>query len=480
MNKKLIISVLLLNLFLLISFFSNQTSAENQGGVVCGKILDKDSGLGVAEVLIVVEKDGEEIHNIWTDDEGGYKIVHLEQGDYTFNINPPPGYEPVDDKLVSIKKAESKEINFILIPHYDYTISGKVFQSDGKTPIQEAEIIAYNSTTNLPDGFADSNKDGSYTLDGLNPTTYILSCSSDKAAFPLEEDITLTKEKTSGVDFTAYDNFISGIVKDEKGNPIKDAKVSIQYIPTKDEIEDYNVLLMKITGQMPREVKTDKNGKYKMSSLTPGNYNIEVHSAKLKRKMKKDIIVSQDTKRANLDFTLGMTEKVSSIYGKVTKEDGITPVVDASVVIIDSNKQPASEVLKSNNEGTFRIDNLGKGTYYVGAQKKGMAMTTKKIEVKGGEIRHVKIIMTQPGSISGVVYCADKKTPAKNVKVHALKKDSGGMTITNEKGVYKIEDLRGGIYKVRAISLDKGEGVVGDIKVKANEETSSIIIYLTK
>ena len=484
MNKKLIIKVmgvLLLSLTLLISSFTNQTNAENQGGVICGEILDKDSGLGIADTLIRVEKNNEKFLTIWSNDEGDYKIANLEEGDYTLSIHPPRGYEPVDDKIVYIKQAEEKEVNFILIPHYDYVISGKVCKSDGKAPVEGAELTACNTEDNIPDGFADSKKDGTYVMDGLKPATYNLSCSSDETAFPIKKDIILTEEKTSGIDFIAYNNSISGVIKDEKGNSVKDAKVSLRYIPTIDDIQDSNILVMKMMGKISQDVKIDKNGGYKISSLTPGNYSIEIYSAKLERKMKEDIIVEQDTKRTNLDFTLGATKKVSSIYGKVTEEDGITPLSGVFIALVDSNNQPASERLDTNNEGIFKIEGLIEGIYYLGAQKNGLATVTKKIQVEGGKKRiNVTLVMNIPGSISGVIYCKDKITLAENVKVLAIGNDSGGAANTDNRGFYKINNLKEGIYEVKAISLDGKKVSVENVEVKTNKETSNISIFLTK
>ena len=358
------ISILFLISFVSIFTFIHLSNVQAQEGIIYGKVLDKDKGKGIANVWIEVKKDGEEICNIWTDDEGNYKLPSLEQGDYTFSVYSS-GYELFEDKTVSIKESEEKKVNFTLTPHYDYIISGKVYKSDGKTPVEGAELIAYNTEDNMPDGFATSSEDGSYTVKSLKPGTYNLLCISDGATFPIKKDITVSEEKTTGIDFIAYDNFISGVIKDEQGNSIKDAKVSIQYIPTKEDIKDYNIFFMKMMGQRPQEVKTDNSGRYKISSLTPGNYNIEIYSAELGRKMKEDIIINQDTKRTNLNFALGTTEKVSSIYGKVTEEDDITPVANAYVITADSNKKLAHLAFGSLKDSFYDAVNAAKKIYSI-------------------------------------------------------------------------------------------------------------------
>ncbi len=485
MMKKLIIATI--SALFLISFVFNffpisQAKVETQSGIIYGKVLDKDSGIGVEDAIIRIEKNNEEIRTMLPDNKGNYKIANLEQGDYTFSIYSSSGYELFEDKVVSIKQAEEKEVNFILIPRYDYIISGKVYKSDGKTSIEGAEIIAYNTEDNMPDGFANnSKKDGSYTVKDLKPATYNLLCSSDKAAFPIKKDITLTKEKTSGINFIAYDNFISGVVKDEKGSPVKNAKVSVQYIPTKDDIKEDEILIRTMINRLYRPLdKTDNDGRYKISSLAPGSYNIEIYSTTHGRKVKKDIVIKRDTKISELNFSLGEPEVVSSIYGKVIKDDGITPVTNAQIVLIDSNNVLVGEILEVSDKGTFKIGGLSADIYYLVIAKEGLATITEKIKIREGERKDLKIKMGKPGSISGTVYCKHKKTPVENVAVFATKDDSTGSAVTNENGFYEIEDLKEGIYTLEATSIDKGEGHIENVKVKENKETSNVNIFIDK
>ena len=389
-------------------------------------------------------------------------------------------HELFEDKTISIKKAEEKEVNFVLMPQYDYAISGKVFQSDGKTPLEGAKIRAYDSESGMPDGlFATSNKDGSYTIRGLKPATYNLLCSSDNVAFPIKGNIVLNKEKTSDINFIAYDNSISGVVKDEKGNPARDAKVSVQYIPTIDDIKDDNTLVMKMMGRLHTPlIKTDNKGKYEITSLMPGKYNIEIYSATYGRKVKKNVIIKSDTKIPELNFTLGEPETISSIYGKVTEEDSVTPITNALITLIDSKNVLVGEMLESSSKGTFEINGLNEGAYYLCVNKEGLATAIKEIKVQRGEKINIKLVMGIPGSISGTVYYKDKKTPAKNIGVFAEKNDSTGGTATDENGFFKIEDLKQGIYELQAISFDGKKASVENVEVKTNKETSNISIYL--
>jgi hypothetical protein len=475
------ISILIVVLILLIPIFINQTNAENQDGVICGKVIDKDSGIGIADTIIRIEKNSEEITTIFSDNQGNYSIVGLDEGNYVLKVLPPPGYNPVQKKVVCIKeKAELKEVNFTLIAHYDYAIEGKVYENDGKTPIEGVEVTAYNADDNMPDGLADVSKsDGTYCIRSLKPSTYNLSCSSDVKAFPIKKDVTLAEAKTSGIDFIAYNNSISGVIKDEKGNSIKDARVSVQYISNRENLENYNVLFVKMMGKISQQVRTDMSGRYKIASLTPGNYNIEIYSAKLERKKNETIIVNQDTEKTNFDFILGITEKVSSIHGKVVKDDNITPIANVFIALVNSSNQPASERLETNNEGMFKIDGLSEGVYYLGAKKNGLATIAKEIQVEGGGKKiNITLIMSMPGSISGTVYCKDKKNPAENIKVIAVGNDSGGVANTDKNGFYKIDNLKEGVYKVKAILFNGKEVIIEDVDVKANKETSVGPIYL--
>jgi len=365
----------------------------------------------------------------------------------------------------------------------DYLISGKVFQSDGKTPVEGAKVMAFRvNKDGLPDKFATSSKDGTYTMDNLEPATYNLLCLSDEAVFPIKRNVTINREKSYDINFIAYNNYISGVVKDEQGNPIKDAKVSIQYIPTKEDIRDYNFFSIRTMGKLDRKTKTNNNGEYTIKSLIPGSYYMEVYSSKYGREVKDKITIEPNTQLSKFNFVLRKTQ--ITIFGKVTEKDGITPVANAYITFIDSRGKLVGDILKSDSNGTFRIENLNEDIYLLFIKKKGLATIIRKVKLKEEKRIDLKLKMEQPGSISGTIYYKDKKTPAGYIKVHAVKKeqDSGGSAVTDEKGFYKIEDLKEGIYKVKAFSIDRKKGIVEcvkeNVKVEANKETPDIVICL--
>jgi protocatechuate 3,4-dioxygenase beta subunit len=484
MYKKLIISAISISLvisFVSIFIFVGQADTQIQDGVIYGKILDKDSGHSVPDAIVRVEKNNEEIATFFSDEKGNYTISDLDNGEYVLKIFPPPGYEMEANKVVLIENAETQRVNFTLIPHYDYYISGNVYLNNGKTPLGGAKVQAYSTKDYMPYGsVATTQKDGSYTIKGLKPSEYNLSCSSNKAHFPIQKNIILSKKKTSRINFIAYDNSIYGMIKDEKGNPVKDAVVSLQYIPNTNNTQDHASFMIRLMEQPSRVIDVDDKGEYRILSIVPGKYNIEIYSIKLKRKISDNIIIEQNT-HDNINFVLGKSEEVSSIYGRVIASGSGKALPNVAIALVDSNNQAASKRFETNNQGMFTISGLSEGIYYLSAKKDGLATMTKKIQVEGGGKKiNVILAMNMPGSISGTVYCIDKKTPAGNVKIFANNDNSLGVATTDSNGYYKIDNLEEGVYDVKAISSDARVGYEKNVRVIKGKNTSNVLLYLSK
>ena len=156
----------------------------------------------------------------FTDEEGNYAFSNLPAGDYILFFLPEEGYLPTyykEDGSMTINWKEAdvltldvnsnlEGINFSLmempdIPEIGFAeIGGTILDSEGQ-PIQDAYVYVQNQNDELV-SYALSDQYGEYTLTGLAPGSYNLSC--DNYLYSQEEntDVTVSLDQQTTVNFT--------------------------------------------------------------------------------------------------------------------------------------------------------------------------------------------------------------------------------------------------------------------------------------
>jgi carboxypeptidase family protein len=81
------------------------------------------------------------------------------------------------------------------------TITGRVFQSDARTPVRAAVVKAFNRTSEETFQSAATGPDGSYTLQGLAPGEYDLGISTEAGIFVVDDAMKLATHQKRAVSF---------------------------------------------------------------------------------------------------------------------------------------------------------------------------------------------------------------------------------------------------------------------------------------
>jgi len=267
----------------------------------------------------------------------------------------------------------------ITSPHVDFTldaggtISGIVRDTSGN-PVAEASVYAYAQGGSEYTPFATSGTDGTYKITGLASDSYVVQASkegyvseyyADAVDYSAATLVTVSEGgDVAGIDFSlTRTGSISGVVRDDAGNPIGGALVSASRI----ECCDWG------------NAATDANGAYTMSGLAPGSYRVyasaydfvaEYYDGVQDYNAATPVTVVEGNETPGIDFSLA-PKLLGSISGTVRDEFG--DLIQGAFVYYSGPNCPgfACMVYSPASDGTYSITGLEAGSYTLRAEASG-------------------------------------------------------------------------------------------------------------
>ncbi len=372
---------------------------------ISGSVKDK-SGAPISGVVIKLkDKDGNEVAQTTTKDDGTYEFKDIPTGEYVIEEIDPQDYTSVSD-------------------------------------------------TQSSDGDTVSNDD---TNDNLIPVTLTANEDADK--------------NNDFVDVATGN--IKGLVKDDKGNPLKDVTI---------ELKDKD-------GKTVATTTTDNNGNYEFIGIEVGEYTIVesdpkgFESVSDEQSKDDDSATNSNTNDNIIPVTLTKAENdidnifidklgdTGNISGTVVDEDG-KPLKDVVVKLKDSNGEVIKET-KTDKSGAYSFVNIPVGDYVIVEEDPKGFESVEDIQSQDGDAtansntndNEIPVTLTKDeddknnvfidkapngvGNISGSVKDKNSK-PLENVTI--VLKDSNGTivatTTTNDKGEYEFTDIPVGDYVI--------------------------------
>jgi|GEM_PF-1906417 len=439
----------------------NETTGINftldRGAILSGHVYQAD-GVTPLEGAGVSAFDDSDYGFSWSDSEGYYEIL-LTPGLYYVEafadgfggVYYPNSYSVAGAVQISVEAGTGASgIDFSLSP--EATISGYVYESDGVTPISEANIIVYPTTGKPPVGTT-SGPDGSYTIYGLASGSYYAR--AEKSGYIQEIYLNGTRtaiqvtqpNAITGLNFSLDKAYrISGHVYEEDGTtPISGANIMVRDSSNK----------FKGSGFM-----TDANGYYE-AYIGEGDYYVIVYeTAGYGGEYYPDscgiadatlVTVTAPDGVSGIDFQLAPDAKIS---GYVYESDGITPIAGARVAI-----EPVSGGIilggSTNIEGMYQFGGLCSGDYILYSSvggvdgewyqdKSTIEEATPVTLTQPFETTDINFILgEQSYSISGSITLPDGVTPLAGV---TIRYDSTHSVTTDGAGEFLLADVPPGTY----------------------------------
>lgn len=316
-------------IFLLFPFFVLYSDAH-----IVGKIIDSTSlnPLHGIKVSLMRASTEEIIKDTFTDIKGMYQFENVPSGLYKLHV------EQIDYVAVSANplavniENSSVRANFSLgIPG---SIMGQVMDSMTNLPISGANVDVMRGKNIIVSVLTDER--GFYRIDGLAPKPYIVRVRMPYFQSSLQLGVPVSNQIIT-LDFALQcppGKLLGRVINIVTGEPIRYATVN---------------LLDK--GFIIDSVQSNENGFYKISEISPGNYQVKINAQKYDSTLQEIALLTNQ--ELALDFAL---EPFGYIEGKVIHQFTGQPVAEASVGMWQNGGLVDSTHTDGN--GFFRLEGL--------------------------------------------------------------------------------------------------------------------------
>ena len=419
---------------------------------------------------------GEAAGNTTTSASGTYTVGGLAGGSYRVHVNATAQGIPIQYYVGSptpegatavdvVDDTETPNINFTMATAG--RIVGTVFQSDGTTPISEADVWATRFDGKGGGRGARTESDGRYAIDGLASGTYRVAAAAEGQGFVHEyyneaaefELATAVVVVTATVSSTAI-NFTLAAGGSIGGTVYADDGTTT--------LAGVHVWAGRYDGEGGNATTTDDQGQY----LIPGDYRVRAEPAGAGQvgefyndttdwSQAERVTVASGTTTGNIDFLLATG---GSISGTVTREGDGTPVAGADVWAHTYECCGGGNGTTTASDGSYTIPGLSPGEYRVQVRphEEGLSgeffastmdwsLAGRVAVTAGGNATGVDFTLPAGGAISGLVTQSDGTTAISDVFVQASDFDTGAYASgapTARDGTYTISGLPAGSYRV--------------------------------
>ena len=467
--------------------FTGAVSAQTPTGSISGTVLKDDNTTPVVNAVVFVNDftTGAAVANATTTASGTYSVTALGTGTYRVHVNatqqgfPIEYYDGTDDADSATSVAVTDTVD---TPNIDFRlptgglITGTVFESNGTTPVSNADVWAEIYDCCGAGNGTRSAANGTYSISGLPAGDYRVQASATSQGFAQEfyDDtgdfsaalrVTLTSSSTaSSIDFSlASGGSISGtVLRDSDSSPVQFADVWAS-------IYD---------GGGGNGTQTDASGNYTISGLVAGDYRVDVRAdgQGLSQEFYDDttdwglasrVAVTAGVTTSSIDFGLASG---GSISGTVIKDSDSSPVEDAWVWA-ENYDCCGGNGAQTDSSGDYTIVGLLPGDYRVGvdSQEDGLAsefyddttdwsLASRVTVTSSSTTSSIDFGLASGGSISGTVIKTSDSSPIADAWVWAESYDccGGNGVETDSSGNYTISGLATGNYRVQVFVGDQG------------------------
>ncbi|MCH2101841.1 MAG: carboxypeptidase-like regulatory domain-containing protein [Planctomycetes bacterium] len=250
---------------------------------------------------------------------------------------------------------------------------------------------------------------------------------------------------------------IEGFVRDEAGNPLQGAIITVRLAQVLNFMESDDQLMEERNLGRLREVEADANGAFVFNYLAEGIYQLEARLADFGTGVENAITCMGEDKIQIREMVLGTEHRMAGI---VRDEEG-NPIPDAMVAAARTRPRPIYQEEGVTDEGgSFELRGLPAGSYGISVIAEGYA-SARMSHVQSNRT-DLEFVMRRKAGVSGRVAKPDG-TPITTYSLELFRVNQGtaqyGATnrivpVQSDDGTYLFPDLDRGSYVVLVRAQD--------------------------
>ena len=329
---------------------SNSALAQ---GSISGAVFDAGTGDAIEDARVVARGEWPNGGFDRTGEEGTFEIGELAAGVYSV-IAFKRGFVP---QVVEIEviDGENSVVDFALAPPTFGGLEGVVTDAEGN-PIEGA-VVNVRRDNDRRDNRTRTDENGFYSFDELRAGDYTVKAFAE-GFFVSEATATIEADSTTELNFELEPfmfGTVEGIVSDEEGNPVVNARVSLR----RDR---------RGFGQRTR---TDENGYYAFEDVLAGDYMISASARGFFKSTADVSVIANETTEVNFTLEALAFGSVSGFVIDAATGDAI----ERAVV------KAGRGFTRTDEDGFYVIENVLTGTTNVKAFKRGYDRAVAEVEI---------------------------------------------------------------------------------------------------
>ncbi len=306
------------------------------GGVIEGTVFQSTNRAPIENVYIQLQGPNETSDSTVTNEKGVYRFSSLEPGQYSVQATAT-AFASIRHEGIQLWAGQViREVDFLL--KEGISLSGAVRDAITENRIPNPIVTAKNSV-----GLqftAQTSDDGSFIFSDLAEGIYSLQCFAQGYQMKEQKEIQLESSDSTSIDFVLSRAVSTqGQVLSESSN---------------ESIADATVSFFNLISHTGNSTRTDSNGNFTISDLTPGLHYIwvEAHGYLTSYKLAQ---IDESTQNQSILFLM---EKGSALQGHVYDADGKT-ISDCIVYVENENGVDIASV--KTVDGAYQLDAIPRG-----------------------------------------------------------------------------------------------------------------------
>jgi hypothetical protein len=443
-----------------------------KGGVVKGKVLDRENGVPVAGATV---RTWDGTKTATSGEDGSYELPSpAADGGMSLQVSAP-GY-PEQWQWISLSGDPNGTFERDLKIGKGGKVTGSVRKGDGspaagaKVGTDPGELLS-----GVDERSTVADAEGRFVLENVPAGNGLrLSAVAPGSALSMSDRFELRSgTETGGIVITLQSGTtFKGSVKGEEGDPLAGVSLTLNRQWTQADWQRGWFWIPSIVGY------TEEDGSFIIPNVPEGTWTMQVALDGYAPETRKDLACTTEGEKDGLEFVLRRGTVITGIVSALdgTALSGVSVNAWGWVPSSDGQWQwvQRSDV-RSDAEGRFTLDGLREGAYQLNFQLPGFAATSLHGIAAG--TRDLPVTLAPMGRIEGVVTESDGNTPVASFSIRVFLEedaegnpqgpgnDQGTHEFADREGKFTVKDLGRGVYGVEAIAGSRISRRVGGLTV---------------